>query len=51
MEYEDGINNISELKTWFSGHKQTLNEATTRARYCQMLWMGVSASVLITPPS
>ena len=21
------------------------------SRYCQMLWMGVSASVLITPPS
>ena len=37
MEYEDGINNISELKTWFSGHKQTLNEATTRAHLIDRL--------------
>ena len=37
MEYEDGIKNISELKTWFSEHKQALNEATTRAHLIDRL--------------
>lgn len=37
MEYEEGIKNISELKNWFSGHKQALNEATTRAHLIDRL--------------
>ena len=37
MEYEEGIKNISALRTWFSEHEQTLNEATTRAHLIDRL--------------
>ena len=37
MGYEEGIKNISVLRTWFSEHKQTLNEATTRAHLIDRL--------------
>ena len=37
MEYEEGIKNISALRTWFSEQEQTLNEATTRAHLIDRL--------------
>lgn len=37
MEYEEAIENISALSVWFSNHKQTLNEATTRSHLIDKL--------------
>ena len=37
MEYEEAVENISALRVWFSNHKQTLNEATTRSHLIDRL--------------